>query len=127
MTGMDLLPRHDRYDYIPLPERVDYSWPAGKRLAFMVTTNIEWFAFNAGLGHDPAKVNEPQTHRNYSWRDYGNRVGIWRLLELLDELQLPAGHCRTHHGAARVWWTRPGDCADYCSQLPPGIIPGSRS
>jgi len=89
---MDLLPQHDRYDYIPLPERADYAWPDGKRLAFMVTTNIEWFAFNAGLGHDPAKVNEPQTHRNYSWRDYGNRIGIWRLFDLLDELKLPAAH-----------------------------------
>jgi allantoinase len=27
---------------------------------------------------------------NYAWRDYGNRVGAWRLLELLDELRLPA-------------------------------------
>jgi len=89
---MDLLPQHDRYDFVPLPERPDYSWPDGKRLAFMVTTNVEWFAFNAGLGHDPAKTNEPQTHRNYSWRDYGNRVGIWRLFDLLDELALPAAH-----------------------------------
>jgi allantoinase len=90
---LDLLPQHDRYDYVPLPERRDYSWPEGKRLAFMVTTNIEWFAFNAGQGHDPAKLNEPQTHRNYSWRDYGNRIGIWRLFDLFDELHLPAAHC----------------------------------
>jgi hypothetical protein len=44
------------------------------------------------MGHDPAKTGEPQTHRNYSWRDYGNRIGIWRLFDLLDELKLPAGH-----------------------------------
>ena len=87
-----LLPQHDRYDFIPLPERRDYSWPEGKRLAFTVTTNIEWFAFGTGMGHDPAKTGEPQTHRNYSWRDYGNRIGIWRLFDLLDELKLPAGH-----------------------------------
>ncbi len=87
-----LLPQHDRYDFIPLPERRDYSWPEGRRLAFVVTTNVEWFAFGAGLGHDPAKSGEPQTHRNYSWRDYGNRIGIWRLLELFDELGLPAAH-----------------------------------
>src|SRR3979411_748044 len=87
-----LLPQHGRYDYIPLPERKDYSWPAGKRLAFCLTTNVEWFAFGAGLGHDPAKQGEPQTHRNYAWRDYGNRIGVWRLLELFDELKLPAAH-----------------------------------
>jgi hypothetical protein len=89
---MDLLPQHDRYDYVPLPQRPDYSWPDGRRLAFVVTTNVEWFAFNAGLGHDPAKTSEPQTHRNYAWRDYGNRIGVWRLFDLLDELQLPASH-----------------------------------
>jgi hypothetical protein len=88
-----LLPQHSRYDWIPLPERRPYAWPGGKRLAFTVTTNIEWFAFGAGLGHDPAKTGEPQTHRNYAWRDYGNRIGVWRLFELLDELGLPAGHC----------------------------------
>jgi allantoinase len=88
-----LLPQHSRYDYRPLPERKDYAWPDGRRLAFTVTTNIEWFAFGAGLGNDPAKAGEPQTHRNYSWRDYGNRIGIWRLFDLLDELGLPAGHC----------------------------------
>lgn len=92
MSYKPLLPQHDRYDYIPLPQRRDYHWPNKKRLAFTLTTNIEWFAFGAGLGHDPAKTGEPQTHRNYAWRDYGNRVGIWRLFELLDELQLPAGH-----------------------------------
>lgn len=92
MTGYPLLPQHDRYDFVPLTERTDYHWPHGKRLAFTLTTNVEWFAFGAGLGHDPAKTGEPQTHRNYAWRDYGNRVGIWRLFDLLDELKLPAGH-----------------------------------
>src|SRR5918912_357000 len=92
MVQRSLLPQHNRYDFIPLPERRDYSWPGGKRLAFCVTTNVEWFAFGAGLGHDPAKTGEPQTHRNYAWRDYGNRVGIWRLLELFDELKVPAAH-----------------------------------
>jgi allantoinase len=86
-----LLPQHGRYDFVPLPERKDYSWPGGKRLAFLLTTNVEWFAYGAGLGHDPAKTGEPQTHRNYSWRDYGNRIGVWRLLELFDELKLPGG------------------------------------
>ncbi|MBC7781054.1 MAG: polysaccharide deacetylase [Proteobacteria bacterium] len=87
-----MLPQHDRYDYVPLPERADYCWPEGRRLAFTVTTNIEWFAFGTGLGHDPARTGEPQTQRNYAWRDYGNRIGIWRLFDLLDDLALPAGH-----------------------------------
>ena len=86
------MPQHGRYDFVPLTERKDYSWPGGKRLAFLLTTNIEWFAFGAGLGHDPAKPGEPQTHRNYSWRDYGNRIGVWRLFELLTSSSCPPAH-----------------------------------
>ena len=52
----NLLPKHQRYDYVPLTERKDYSWPDGKRLAFVITTNVECFAFGAGLGHYPAKT-----------------------------------------------------------------------
>jgi hypothetical protein len=96
-----LLPRQTRYDYHPLPERKDYSWPGGKRLAFVLTTNIECFAFGAGNGHDPAKTGEPQTHRNYSWRDYGNRIGIWRFFELFDELA-PARRAQRQQPAVRL-------------------------
>ncbi len=86
------LPRHSRYDYSPIIERKDYSWPGGKRLAICITTNIECFAFGKGRGHDNAKHGEPQTQRNYSWRDYGNRVGIWRFFDMFDDLKLPAAH-----------------------------------
>ena len=39
---------------------------------------------------DPTNRGGPQTTRNWAWRDYGNRVGNWRLFEILDELKLPA-------------------------------------
>jgi len=87
-----LITQHTRYDYVPLPERKDYSWPGGKRLAFCITTNVEVFAFGRGRGHDNAKHGEPQTQRNYSWRDYGNRIGIWRLFDLAEELDMPLAH-----------------------------------
>jgi len=86
------LPHHNRYDYSPITERRDYDWPGHKRLAFVVTTNISWHAFGKGRGHDNAKHGEPQTNRNYSWRDYGNRIGIWRLFDLADELGIPLAH-----------------------------------
>jgi allantoinase len=86
------LPQQSRYDYSPITERQDYSWPEGKRLAFCITTNIECFAFGKGRGHDNAKHGEPQTQRNYAWRDYGNRIGIWRLFDLADELDMPLAH-----------------------------------
>jgi allantoinase len=87
-----MLTRHARYDYSPLIKRKDYSWSGGKRLAFCMTTNIECFAFGKGRGMDPAKHAEPQNHRNYAWRDYGNRIGVWRLFDLFDDLKIPVAH-----------------------------------
>jgi allantoinase len=85
------LPAHDRYDYSPIDKRRDFNWPDGKRLAFYVALNVEHFAFLAGRGNDPVqRSNAPQTQRNYAWRDYGLRVGIWRLFQLLDQMKLPA-------------------------------------
>ena len=76
------LPGHSRYAYSPILKRTDYSWPGGKRLAFYVALNIEHFAFGAGLGMDPVRSGQ-QTSRNFAWRDYGNRIGIWRTLPSL--------------------------------------------
>ena len=84
------LPAHGRYEHSNILSRPDYTWPGGKRLAFYVALNIEHFAFQAGIGMDPSRRDSPQTTRNYAWRDYGNRVGNWRLFEILDELKLPA-------------------------------------
>jgi peptidoglycan/xylan/chitin deacetylase (PgdA/CDA1 family) len=85
-----MLPAHNRYDYSSIENRKDYSWPDGKRLAFYVALNVEHFAFLTGRGMDPSSSGSAQTTRNYAWRDYGNRIGIWRLFRLLDELKLPA-------------------------------------
>ena len=88
---MDLA-KHDRYDYVPLIARKDYSWPGGKRLAVFFCNNIEVFGFLTGLGSDGAVVGAPQSTRNYAWRDYGNRVGQWYLFDLFDELGLSVSH-----------------------------------
>jgi len=86
------LRHHDRYEYSPLPERPDFTWPGGKRLSVAICNNIEIFSYCDGLGSDSASIAAPQTSRNYAWRDYGNRVGQWYLFDLLDELGLPASH-----------------------------------
>jgi peptidoglycan/xylan/chitin deacetylase (PgdA/CDA1 family) len=84
------LPTHGRYDYSAIDERPTYQWPDGKRLAFYIGLNVEHFAFMAGIGNDPfTRTAGPQTQRNYAWRDYGLRVGIWKLFDLFDELKLP--------------------------------------
>ena len=90
-----MFPSHPRYDYSMIDRRPVYDWPGGKRLAVYIGTNVEYFAFGAGAGSDPAfGAGGRQTQRNYAWRDYGHRVGIWRLFDLLDELKLPAAHGR---------------------------------
>ena len=78
------LPTHNRYDYVPITKRADYTWPGGKRLAVYFCNNIEYFAFGAGLGSDSATGTAPQSQRNYAWRDYSNRVGVWRMFDLFD-------------------------------------------
>ena len=83
---------HDRYAFNALPDRPLYDWPGGKRLAVCLCNNIEWFSFMTGLGSDHTQPGAAQTTRNYAWRDYGNRVGLWYLFDLLDELGLPASH-----------------------------------
>ena len=85
-----MLPTHGRYDYSSITTRPDYSWPGGRRLAVYLALNIEAFGFGVGKGAAIAPPDQAQSHSVYSWRDYGNRVGIWRLFELLDELGLPA-------------------------------------
>lgn len=88
-----MLPTHDRYGYTRIGQRPNYHWPDGKRLAFYVCTNIEYFALGVGDGAlDNAVIGAKQTHRNFSWRDYGLRIGIWRVFDLLASLGLPAAH-----------------------------------
>lgn len=83
------LPGHGRYDFTPITRPVDWSWPEGRRLAFYIGLNVEHFAFGTGLGAELAPGGGPPDVLNFAWRDYGNRVGIWRLVELFDELALP--------------------------------------
>ncbi|WP_198952719.1 MULTISPECIES: polysaccharide deacetylase family protein [unclassified Achromobacter] len=86
------LPHHGRYPYSAITQRPDYSWPGGKRLAIYLALNIEHFAFGDGLGHAMTNTLPGIDPRTFAWRDYGNRVGVWRLLELLDDLRAPACH-----------------------------------
>jgi allantoinase len=84
------LKSHGRYGYAAITRRPDYSWPGGSRLAVYLGFNIEHFEFGAGLGAALGPKSPEPDVLNYSWRDYGNRVGVWRCLELFDELKLPA-------------------------------------
>ncbi|MFD7663580.1 polysaccharide deacetylase family protein [Streptomyces sp. NPDC059788] len=82
---------NELFDYSPIVEREPIHWPDGARVAFYVGLNVEHYRIDrpstsifpgtAGLAPDPL---------NYGWRDYGPRVGIWRLIESLDRHGLRA-------------------------------------
>jgi allantoinase len=87
-----VLPSHGRFNFSPLPQRAEYSWPGGKRLAMYIALNVETFGFGMEIGTVLGGALPMPDQRNWSWREYGNRVGFWRLLDLFDTLQLPAAH-----------------------------------
>src|SRR4051794_33269770 len=77
-------PMHDfdptsLFPYLPIVDRAPVRWPGGARVAVWIVPNIEHFHLELG-------PKAPDV-RNYSRRDYGNRVGVWRLMD-----------CLTRHG-----------------------------
>ena len=84
------LPTHNRFDYQAINRRKPCRWPNGAGLAVYLGFNIEHFAFGEGMGATIGPASPQPDVLNYSWREYGNRVGSWRCLELFDSLGLPA-------------------------------------
>ena len=84
------LPTSGRFDYQPITRRPDPRWPGSARLAVYLGFNLEHFAFGEGLGACIGPPSPQPDVLNYSWREYGNRVGAWRCLALFDELAMPA-------------------------------------
>jgi peptidoglycan/xylan/chitin deacetylase (PgdA/CDA1 family) len=81
---MSLAP--NRIDYLPIIDRPVIRWPNNARVAFWVCPNIEHYEYLPPL--DGLRNPWPRTPlpdvRGYSQHEYGNRVGFWRLLEILD-------------------------------------------
>ncbi len=93
------------YDYVPLPKRNPIQWPGGEGLAIIFTFNLEtwdltkdtdkpYYAGGPAILPDVLPGNTPD-FPNFSWREYGQRVGIWRLLDLFDEMGTSAS-CTTN-------------------------------
>ncbi|AKV01533.1 Uricase (urate oxidase) [Labilithrix luteola] len=82
---------NELYSYSPIVQRPKLTWPNGARVAFYVGVNVEHyevdkpatsiFAGTAHLKPDPL---------NFGWRDYGPRVGIWRVADALDKYGMRA-------------------------------------
>jgi peptidoglycan/xylan/chitin deacetylase (PgdA/CDA1 family) len=79
------------YKYSPIVSRPRITWPNGARLAFYIGLNIEHFEVDKPatsiFGTTAGFVPDPL---NYGWRDYGVRVGIWRMIEALDKYGMRA-------------------------------------
>ena len=86
---MSPLATSGRFDYQAIVQRPDYCWPNGARLAVYLGFNVEHFAFGSGLGANLGPASPQPDVLNYAWRDYGNRVGAWYLLDAFDALKLP--------------------------------------
>ena len=87
--GMD----HDRYDWSILFRRPKVSWPNGARVALWVVPALEWFPLD--MPGQPFRVpgglaRPYPDYWNYTLRDYGSRVGIFRIMQVLDKLGIKA-------------------------------------
>ena len=87
---MRTLKHHHRFEYSGIQNRKDYSFPDNTRLAVYLGFNVEHFDFGEGLGANLGPPSPQPDVLNYSWREYGNRVGAWRCLELFDQLGFPS-------------------------------------
>jgi peptidoglycan/xylan/chitin deacetylase (PgdA/CDA1 family) len=76
---------NELYDYSPITERAPIQWPNGARVAFYVGLNIEHFLIDRPSTNVwPGTADLVPDALNHGWRDYGARVGVWRIIESLD-------------------------------------------
>ncbi|MFF8029606.1 polysaccharide deacetylase family protein [Streptomyces sp. NPDC007896] len=73
------------FDYSPVSERPAFTWPCGAKVACYVGLNIEHFRIDrASTSIWPGTADLVPDALNYGWRDYGPRVGVWRVIDSLD-------------------------------------------
>ena len=79
------------YDYSPLIRRLRLELPNGARLAFWIGLNVEHYEVDKpSTSLFPGTAMLQPDPLNYGWRDYGPRVGIWRMMDLLDKYGIRA-------------------------------------
>src|SRR6185312_12682244 len=92
----------DRYDYSPIIRREPFKWPNQARVALMIAPNIEFFHIDKVIPGAPTSLLPDVT--GYALRDYGSRIGVCRMMEVLDKhgiratVLLNADVC-AHHSA----------------------------
>ncbi|MCZ6728882.1 MAG: polysaccharide deacetylase family protein [SAR324 cluster bacterium] len=73
------------YEYWPYVNRPKITWPNGARIAFWVAPNIEYYELDPPINPTWTPPGRPVPDvMYYSHRDFGNRVGVWRMMEAMD-------------------------------------------
>jgi len=82
---------HGRFNYSPITQRPKLALPNGARVAVWITPNIEHFHYDKpAISLTPMTAGLKPDVLNYAWRDYGARVGVWRLMEIIERQRFPA-------------------------------------
>ncbi len=82
---------HDIYEWSALHSRKPVTWPDGKSVAVWICVSLEYFPLEpkGKLFLAPGHMQTPYPdYRHYTARDYGNRIGIYRLLDLCAKLNM---------------------------------------
>jgi peptidoglycan/xylan/chitin deacetylase (PgdA/CDA1 family) len=83
------LPTHGRYEHSAITRRPRFTWPNKARLAVYFALGIEHYAFGEGITENLVSGMPHPDVLNTSWREYGNRVGAWRVLRYFEEMGIP--------------------------------------
>src|ERR1700716_981226 len=78
--------RSERYDDSFITERKPFRWPGNNTLAVWFAPNVEVWQYDSafGIGITPNPANYVPDVFNYAWREYGMRVGLWRIADVFD-------------------------------------------
>jgi peptidoglycan/xylan/chitin deacetylase (PgdA/CDA1 family) len=78
-----------RFAYRSIADRPRFRWPGGAGVALYFALNVEHYAWDEGLVEDLVPGMTKPDVLNPSWREYGTRVGAWRILRLFEAHGLP--------------------------------------
>lgn len=116
--------RYGPYDYEPIIDRRPLEWPGGARVAFWVIPNIEMFALDERMPDGPGLVPDVSA---WGKRDYGNRVGVFRMMEVMSRhgvrgtVALNSDVCDAHprivEECVRFGWELMGHCESNTCRL----------
>jgi hypothetical protein len=107
--------------YMPAIRRENVRWPDGNHLAVIVYVNVEYFQCDlpSPMALTPGQADRTPDIINYTWRDYGIRVGIWRVIDALDKhgikptIVLNSEVCRAYPIVVEEFVKRDWEVADH--------------